>query len=119
MDSIATELIAKYGPVGVLAIIVAIIAFLMWRMDKRVDSNKVEISKVNTKIASIDTTCLTRKNHFSEIYNSIDGLENKNVENTGEFKVINSELKSINKNVDSIQTDVKTILNHFAEKGMG
>ncbi len=117
MGAIA-ERLAEYGPVGVLAIIVSVIAYLMWKMDKKVDINGNHIKELKKENGNTMDICKARKSNFGEIFDRIEDLENNKVKVTGEFKVINTELKNINKSIDSIQTGVNTILTHFAEKGM-
>jgi hypothetical protein len=101
-----------YGPLGVLTLIVILIVIWHYKTEKRVvvvENKSEEHSGIHKK----------HSGYHSRAFDRITSLENKDVKSDGEFKVIDSELKSLGKSMDSIQTDVKTILNHFAEKGMG
>lgn len=101
-----------YGPLGVLTVIVILIAVWHYRTEMRVVvvENKVEEhTAINIKHSS----------YHSKAFDQIGKLEDKDIKTDGDFKVIDSELKNLGKSMDSIQTDVKIILNHFVEKGMG
>jgi len=101
----------SYGPLGVLTFIVILIAIWHYKTEKRVGTME---GKVKEHIGIHDK----HSGYHKDAFDRIGCLENKDVKTDGEFKVIDSELKSLGKSMDSIQTDVKTILNHFAKKGM-
>lgn len=112
MDAVAVALIAKYGPVGVLAVIVAVVILLMYKIDKR-------LVRVEDKSVSIDGVCIVREGKFTQIENRLGTLEDEDIKIEGKLTNINTNIKNLEVNMNFIGADVKTILTHFAEKGMG
>ncbi len=111
MESIITKLL-EYGPVGVLAVIVGIIAIFIYKLEKRV-------VKVEDKTESIDGVCIVRKDSFKRVYDRLDILEDEDIKIDGKLANINTNIQNLEANMNNIGDDVKTILRHFAEKGMG
>ena len=112
MDLIAAELIAKWGPVGILAIVVGILAFLGYKAERRL---YVHENKLNDHLEESEE----EGKRLDIAFKRVDELKIKNAENTGKFDTVDSRLASMDDKINKTDRGVETIVAHFVQKGMG
>ena len=112
MDLIAAEIIAKWGPVGILAVVVGILAFLGYKAERRLYMHE---RKLNDHLKDAEEG----ENRLDIAFKRVDELKIKNAENTGKFDTVDSRLSSMDEKINKIGSGVQTIVDHFVQKGMG
>ena len=112
MDIIAAEIIAKWGPVGILAVIVGILAFLGYKAERRLYMHE---KKLNDHLDESEE----EGKRLDIAFKRVDELKMKNAENTGKFDTVDSRLSSMDEKINKIGSGVQTIIDHFVKKGMG
>ncbi len=111
MFEIAKEFVITYGMTGAALLGVIGLVWLFLKLEKRVLTGE-ESRKETAKM------CKVRKKYFSDIFDSIEIIEKKDIEDTGKFTNIDIKLINLDEKMDTIGSDVKTIINHFATEGM-
>lgn len=111
MDLIAAEIIAKWGPVGILAVVVGILAFLGYKAERRLYMHE---KKLNDHIVESEE----EGKRLDIAFKRVDELKIKNAENTGKFDTVDSRLSSMDEKINKIGSGVQTIVDHFVKKGM-
>ena len=91
----ALKLALQYGPFGVLILVIALLILLHEKKDGRIVKN-------------------LKKN-----FDRIEAIEKKDIHTDGRFDNIDTKLENLKTGQNDIKTDVKTLINAFATKGMG
>lgn len=112
------EFAISYGLAGILVLAIGIILVLHYRLEKKVSNNGHDITDLKEGAQGMEDTFIARKKDMKKIFDKIEVLEKEDVKFEGSFKTVDTKLNGLAENVGDIKRDVKTIVDHFAQKGM-
>lgn len=112
MSGTLVSILEDYGIAGLSLVLSVGLLFLFFKLEKRV-------TRTEGKYEETTKMCNKRSGYFGDAFDRLDKIEKQDVKTEDRFDAVDAELLHINKSVESISMDVKTILNHFAAKGMG